>query len=479
MTRRHWVIVWVGFIVSVVGVGIILHWYRVRGPVFEGELWLSPGLPGEVVLAAHDSSLAVEDAASLGLIVDAAAEELPIPSDAAALLPPNITFDAAVLPFQAVLHSAELLEASMSSYVLEFHAHDRPWEQAIEPGSTVAVEGRAIRVDAIQAWGGLLRQADGPPMADVSVALDDGGWVSDVFLAAGSWVRAGSDLALCLEWEVDTAPVASAEFPQRLSAARWGVVDGGAMQWTSSFEPGASFMLRDGRSVTLRGVGAAATDERELSVLVDGPGGVQEVEVSANTAEGAIVRFEDLGRLELSVVIRAETSRRAAFASYTRGELTGVATEDVGEVWESPDGRVRIRLEQLEAHALPLRGADSPLVEAVLNTGEGTVRVREGESFRWQDMTVVFQRTRMPASYSLRLAVAGDGAARVVRTAPGNPIRIGDWEFEPVRVEPREGGFTVRARRYVSGVPWAGLGVVVLGSLTVLFGIFSGSRSSL
>src|SRR5690606_2356570 len=111
---------------------------------------------------------------------------------------------------------------------------------------------------------------------DVSVRLGDV-WIDDVFLTEGEWVRVGDDLGIRMHWDDEPIP----EFPAELRAARWGVVDGGAMQWTTSFAPGASFLLRDGRLVSLVGVEDAQGERPVLSVRVEGES-TAELQVHAN-----------------------------------------------------------------------------------------------------------------------------------------------------------------------------------------------------
>jgi hypothetical protein len=309
-------------------------------------------------------------------------------------------------------------------------------------------------------------------MADVSIQLPGKPWLEHVFLATDEWVRVGEGLGVQFQWVDDDSGMVRGDAADRLDARRWGVVEGPAIHWMSSFAPGTSVALRDGRTVVLEDVRTSPDGTPPvLLARVEGAGDAETVEAPANAwTDDALVRFEDWALLDAAVVLRARSVGDCRLIYYKRGVVAADMPLGLGEVWASPEG-ISVRVEQIEAEAIPLPISQSPLHEVIVGDTRDELRIRQGESARWGGVTLEYHREVSPPEVTLEITLGADGAARNETVALGNSVRLGRWELSQAPRGTRSGGYTVRAqlhrRRWLA---WPGSALVLMGVALCAFG---------
>lgn len=259
----------------------------------------------------------------------------------------------------------------------------------LETGEQLSLNEIEFDVIAIRPWSGLVRTGGGLPMASVSVRVGDAAWAENLFLADGVWVAVGDRVSLVLRWHdsTDEARAAAAEAFDPVAGARWGVDDGGAMQWLTSFEPGTGIELRDGSVVTLLSLGRQ--DEMPaLEVSVRRGDAESKQIVTPESGAGEFIQFEVPGLREYVVRLHAWRDGAAFVRVHDAGKEPQATELRAGEALNA--GPLRLRLEQVMRNATPVTPGESTVQEVVLESPNTRIRVREGEAVRHGDALLRF-----------------------------------------------------------------------------------------
>ncbi|MBI4559522.1 MAG: hypothetical protein HY706_18190 [Candidatus Hydrogenedentes bacterium] len=268
---------------------------------------------------------------------------------------------------------------------------------AVAPGTRLSLGGEPVEVRGIRAWSGLLRDPRGSPMAEVSLRIGDGVWQEHVFLKSGEWMRLMPNFAAYFAW-VESRGEAESRIVKDgtgLESARWGVVEGEAVNWFDSFAPGTGLELADGSTITLLAFNDAhptsAGPTPAIRVSISRDGDAEESWVTANDPKShPKVWFEYFARLPVLCRLFAwEDGRVLAAAQSDR--YRGDAVELVSG--SKPTVRAagyELRLDQVAQGALPVFPDESTAKEIILSLPERELHVREGEAVTWDDYRIEF-----------------------------------------------------------------------------------------
>ena len=421
----------------------------------------------------------------------------------ARLLDPALTYDAARLPFPLRLKRIEIVRRLAPQNSLKVTGPGQERMIDIVAGGVVEIEGENFQVTRIDKWSGLLRDPEGMPMAAISLRSGQGPWGAPAFFRSGQWRSIGPNLAVCFTW-FDTeaaAREAIARYLPGIETARWGVADGTAMNWFESFAPGTGAQLSDGTSVTLvrleenHATDAGPVPAIEVEVAQDGQSRTQWVAANDPRAD-APIRFDYAARNETVVLIDAYQEDAALVAIYHHKQCLGNAALSSGQECVPENSPVGARLDQVLAHAVPVKADNSPLYEAVLQSGPREVRARQGEAVRLGDSLIEFVRTDTPpvvryeliasvdpavgpksvrtqnvGPKSVRTRNEGPGKERAFSIGPDDSVRLGGWYFSQGTPGPEPARTAVLRADFSPGRTWIrivfalGLAVLVYGAL--------------
>lgn len=435
---------------------------------FSGELCIAlersertvvrPATNGRLPLELDGGRLRIQRSVGAGTI---AFED---PETLARILDGSAGYDAVQLPFPVRLKRIEVLEDHDPQQTLEVSSPDSKETFDLVVGRTVDIEGQPFEVAAIRKWAGLLRDRRGLPMAVLSLHRPGGPWTEAVFLDAAKWRRVEPGIGIRLFW-LDSEALAREAVAQGLpdiKSARWGAVDGPAINWFQSFAPGVGATLSDGTTVTLLQIDedhpTSAGNQPAIHVEIEKGNEKQALWVTANAQDAdALVQFEFPSKLETVILLYAYRDGVALASVYHSGQLRGTTTLNAGVPW-LPDGSpYELRLDQTLATALPVPRKDSTVYEAVLRSGGRELRLRQGEAIRCGDALLQFVRTAEPPVVRYELAVGG----RALSIGPEEAARFGDWVFSqggPSREPLRTGVLRVE---HVPKRTWGRLGLAV------------------
>ena len=385
---------------------------------------------------------------------------------------PQAKYDVVRLPF-AVRWAQRNLEApAREEYYLEVGSAQDDLTQVNE-GVVVDIDGGDFIVEAIRPWSGLLRTAEGSPMAAVRIAETGEAWGEVQFLAAGNaWFRMGQSLDAHFVWGEN---VASGIQPAALeSPYRWRVVDGDAVHEFNNIEPGTGVTLEDGRSVVLLDHDSDHAfpfgNHPAIQVMVETPEGQSTHWIAANRpVEDVPVRFDWSGAEACALTLRGIADGKAELAA-TCGQMSfGPEEIQAGQVWAPADFPYRIQLVQVMEHALAISEQASPFLECVLlNTVNGErYAIREGERQRIGQESVVFRTQHEAAVHANVLSIVeGDSAKLTATVRTGETLPYGDWRFTPLAMDERTPNLLMLEAVYTAPVPISP--VIFLVFLTIL-----------
>ncbi len=353
----------------------------------------------------------------------------------AGLLDPAQRYDAARLPFVLRLKQIKVLSQSEPADTLKIVSQDgTSTPRPVAVGQPIEIDGQLFTLREIRKWTGLIDDSHGVPLASVSVTLDGEAWTENVFLAAETWRVLGPGVALRMSWHASESEArdAVASGLDRAAPARWGVVDGDAVNWFESFDPGTGTTTSDGAEVAL-----VRRDDRHESS--DGPhpaievqiireGKKESVWIAANERDSdAQVRFEDYALADTVILVGAYAPGRACCAAYRHGKLDGETALEAGQTWSIPETPGRFRLEQAMPRAAVVPLEDSTLYEAVLQGGGRELRLRQGESVRVGGVFVVFDRKADPPR--VRYDLSASGIERPFSIDPDETVKLRGWRL--------------------------------------------------
>ena len=275
-------------------------------------------------------------------------------------------------------------------------------------------------------------------MAAIALRRPDDPWTGDVFLVTDTWRRVEPSIGIRFRW-FESGPSAREDLEGGLPAlesARWGAVDGSAINWFASFEPGTAATLADGTRVTLVQVDehhrSHGGEGPAVAVRVEGGAEPRTVWVPANARDpDALVRFDYCARLETVLLLDAWAEGAALVAAYQNGTACGGRVLADGETWRPEGFPYELRLDAVLEAAVPVRREDSPLYEAVLRNGNRELRCRQGEAVRLGDALVEYVRVAPPpvVRYVLFAVPAGEDQGVAFSLGPGDVLTYRGWQL--------------------------------------------------
>jgi hypothetical protein len=221
-----------------------------------------------------------------------------------------------------------------------------------------------------------------------------------------------------------------------VQAARWGIVDGNAVNWFQSFTPGAGAQRADGATVTLLRRDAKHPFHSgpwpSIEVQIAKGGQDQALWVPVNDLDPeALVRFEDFAALETVLRLNAFQDGGAVVSLHYRGKSCGVKVLTAGQTWNPEGAPYEIRLDRVLEKAVVVMPKDSTLYQAILRDAAGELQLRQGEAVRSNDLLLQFIRIEPEWRLRYDLTVVEDGSAneQSFSLSPGETVRQGDWRF--------------------------------------------------
>jgi hypothetical protein len=301
-------------------------------------------------------------------------------------------------------------------------------ETRVTPGAQVAIDGRNYLVREVRKWSGLLEDSGGRPFVSVAASSDGTQWKESINLADDEWREFAPALAVHFKWaDSKEAAMQCTKTLPGIEAARWGVVDGGAIDWFDSFLPGTGATLKSGASVTLLEV-----DEAKPALLV-------EIKQNNQTRQAHIspqdtsepVRFEFPARADCVVLISAWRSHVAHAAAFSHGKLTGEMDLEPGADWQPAGFSSKIRLDQVLEQCVPITEDHSMYNEIVLRAADDESHlliIREDDKREERYPKFVRRETQPVVKYAFTLNESGKG--RKFNLGPDDSFSAGPWKLE-------------------------------------------------
>ena len=447
---------------------------------FRGEICVAKGKSERLVVAAARSEPQISFLRRKQDFHDETPDALPFedPETSAKLLGAG-RYDAARLPFSIRLKQVDVLSEEEPRNLLKISAPDSERTIDLEDKGDIRINGEPYRMETVRKWSGLMRYPSGEPLAALSLRRPGECWTENVFVAADTWRRIEPDTALRFTWCVseEAARQARAAGLPGIEAARWGVVEGGVVDWSASFAPGAGAELKDGGTATLFKLDESGTEpaiEVEFS-----KGGQRKTEraVANERNSDARVLFEYPSRLETVILVCAFEDGKALLAAYHQHKPCGETVLSAGETWSVEGIPFEIRLDQALQMALPVSEEDSTVYEAVLRGPSRDLRLRQGEAVRSGDASLEYVRKTNPPRVRYSFAVRQEGSLkeRTFTLGPDNAVRVMNWRFSQ---GPSAGDPTRMGVLDAHETPaWSITRIIMAGSLAALVWLMFFTRS--
>ena len=417
-----------------------------ESPLFFGEMWLCRGVPSGFALRPIVSPEEEDAVDELDIAHLAGVDLVPFFPET----PPRLTelqqvYEVVETPFSVTLQEVEFEEGVTTPARLRLVEEGRERYEPVSPEGRVVVGGRDTIMREVRQWGGILPErpeSGGTPLAVLALQPRHGAWTEDIVAQAGDWLPLDDDLVFRFQWSHSEAAAMRAieEGLPGLESARWGIEEGGAINWFDSFLPGSGLQLADGTAIVLaevRGKDAPET-ARDVAIRfrVARDGRVQDVWVPANgTSEDGLIRFEYPTLARFAVLGFSWEPGLMLLQLFENGEQAGRFTVQRGEAVDLDAANRTLRLDQALESAVYLRREDSPLQELVLE-GEGLVlRLRQGETVRIEGQMLEFHpelTERIPV-YTIK--IERQGAERSFTLGADDVARVDAWRIEQA-VEP-------------------------------------------
>jgi hypothetical protein len=301
-----------------------------------------------------------------------------------------------------------------------------------------------------------LRHPSGAPSANVAVRTPNNEWLENLILGNGSWLRAGSDLAIHLVWhtsEQDARAAIDAEAKApKTESARWGVVDGGGVNWQDSLIPGSGLTLRDDTVVFLvqvdlqhdtnKGKNAAIL----LQIVKKDTRTLQWVMANADEPD-AQYRFDYPATRDMVFVLHAWQDTSCIATAALHYQTAGATVMQEGASWTPKGAPYTLRLDQLISTGIPVTAQQSPLSEVVLSTPTRAFRIRQDETITVADAQISFLQHITPPSvdYEFRVNAPDSVDARTVVLKPGQTLQIQDVQISQGSIDPKNLGVATLA----------------------------------
>lgn len=334
-------------------------------------------------------------------------------------------------------------------HALEIDQNGRKETARFRVGGSVSIGGEDFRCGAVRRWSGLLFDPMGAPMAAVSLGVHGAFEVENIFIRDAAWATIGADHAIRFAW-------ADAPLPERLDPlldARWGVIEGGTTHWFNSFHVGTGIALGDGTELALARVDRGERGPRIHVAQGKGNVGKKIVAVEAGRTRNNII-FDAPAAKPNVVQLVSGGPDRATAGRYLNGALVEHRELRAGDSWRAGDGFV-MRLEQVMEHAAPVLNERSSLTEAVFDSSNRRLRIRQGETLRLDDTRLRFLPAIKPGGDAWELdQMDAQGRSVPVRLRPGETHSIttgaGRFTFAFEDIQPPQGIHARLRSRFLS-----------------------------
>jgi hypothetical protein len=420
-----------GLVLVVTGLVELRRW----ASPFSGELCVALGRSERIVVRrtpARRSPLEFDT----GLIQRAVPADA-IPFDdretAAGLLNTSETYDYGQLLFSIRLEQVFVLSESEPWNLVKVTTPDAERSMDLVVNGQVNIDGQTHQVVAVRKWSGLLPLESGRPMAAISLREGNGAWTENLFLESGKWRRIEPHIGIRFSWFSSEAAAQEAlrQGLPGIESARWGVVDGRAVNWFESFLPGAGAQLANGTAVALLRLDESDGEPAIEIQFVEG-GQVRTERVKANERDSHVpIRFEYYSKLETAILLNGFADGEAAAAAYHKQQSCGTKRVEAGQPWRPSGSPYELRLDQAMEHAVSVSLKDSTLYEALLRGPSRELRLRQGEAVRCGDVLLQFiRKAEAPrVRYDLAAVETASNKEHALSLGPDASVRFGDWRF--------------------------------------------------
>jgi hypothetical protein len=391
----------------------------------------------------------------------------------------NRYYDVAALPFALAVGEGTLVaERQVRGAIIATSADGDQRIEAI-PGATVTLAGHEFVVTAVRPWHGLVSASGNSAMAALTVTRDVTAPAQvPVFLPDTAWVRLDAATALHFAW-VESPEAARELSTTQLDAGapvRWGIVDESGGEWLSTFRPGSGLIMNDGANVTLiqrdDGYAGPSGTVSAIEVSVDRKGTTERHWIPVNDASGeTLVRYENLSQMETIVHVLSWEPGVARVRVLQHGDTVAESDLANGETLPVSTPSIAIRLDDVLPAATVIRAGESSVYEAVLESGDRTIRIPEHSPVHYDDGSLRFVPEVTPAQvrYSVATYMPGDPGPESWEIGPEDKYIIAGWELSqyPTRLTSRESA-VFRVRKPMPRSAWGGGMVSLAAGMTLL-----------
>jgi len=402
------------------------------------------------------------------------------------------------LPFSVTLTKVEVLEARDAKLVLQLRRGKDTQDLPATPGAHIAWDTTTeATLREVRPWIGLLRTPSGSPTATLSLRKADEAWTRGVFLHDGQWQPVAPDAGLLLRW-CKSEDDARARLPEQLDplfGARWGAIDGAQVNWFAGFASGTGATLSDDTEITLLEVAADHAGQGPALRVARKPKNAPASEAWYHADDAtAPIRLELGTRFARHVLLNAWRDGAALIAVYDHGTRGELHLLNEGEILDAAQGPgFAIRLDGVLRTATPSTASDTviPPSEAVLDTPQGEVVIREGLMHGLPDGAQLrFRKVSVAPRVRYTLSLASSKEDRRERTLTlGESLRQGDWRLsydqeviDPTKIMVLRAERSLWTPRNLAGPTLLALGCygfVIARALLLRRAAYSSSESSL
>ncbi len=388
-------------------------------------------------------------------------------------------FDATPLPWRLKLAEVEVLGQPPDTETLEVIHSGSTTSVPVTAGETVSLPEGAVVMKAVEPWHGLIRDGRGSPMAALSLKFSDEPWTPVIIVDTTAIVRPRALFALAFRWfpNEGAAREPVAENERTSATSRWGVSDVGRIHWFDSLLPGTGVTTTDGTTYTLLTVTRGADDSEPpinaITVERERNSETTHLTVGANQSEADPEIILESFRDKDLVRLHAWRDGAALAMFFQNDDHAAPEMLREGDVFtfEVAEETVALRLEQVMSAALPVLDEDVKALR--LQTPQGELRLREGQSMQLDESRLRFRRLPQPPETRYTFEVL-DAAPETSRQnfvlGPQETRRIGQWRFTHDVTHPdTERIAVVRAERG-AGTPaqYVGALLFIVGALGLI-----------
>jgi len=475
----------VAILLAVLGSAMFLADYLTTrsAPRFNGHVYLTKDRPESIAVAAATAANTLADTDNFLHGISAADIPFDDPRTGDMWTNPHQTYDVLRLPFSLVLNEMTVLNPAHVENYLESESAYGPSRGriSVHEGDTLPLPGTTAHIQAIRPWAGLLRAPNGAPCVNVALRTPANEWLDNLILTDGAWMRAGTDLALHFVWypsqDSARAAIVSENAAPTTESARWGVIDGGGVNWRESFALGSGLVLRDNTAVTLAQVdlnhetGAGPVPAILLQIEKDGKRTLQWV-LANSGGPNAQYQFDYPAARDIVLVLHGWQDGGCIVTASIRRKPAGDHRLTEGQSWNLDDTRYGFRLDQVLSSGVPVNAQQSPLSELLLSTAERSWRLKQDETVTIADTRLTFRQYITPPWTRITLSAIRFGTQNLlpITLEPGATCRIDDVTLSQGDIDARNlNAVTLAvALRPAHGLAFVGLGPFLMGILILL-----------